>query len=192
MLAQYYLYKRRAVGPAPNTQPTNDINSCGNSQKHEQVEISPRASNASMISAASIASIVILSQVSSTQAYLVASSPDSYLTTLHTILSKRNLDQTQILDTSKVLGYISTICYTSARLPQLAKNYKQKSVVGLSMPMFISSILAAFFYIVSILFESRLDVAYILQGLPWLLGSFGGMFMDMVILCQFFWYRRRL
>lgn len=87
-----------------------------------------------------------------------------------------------------VLGYFASTLYLMARLPQIYKNYTRKSVEGLSIGFFTLSILGNVTYAGQILLY-RHDSEWILQYLPWLLGSLGTIFEDLVIFAQFNWYR---
>ncbi|EMR09580.1 hypothetical protein PNEG_02166 [Pneumocystis murina B123] len=89
-----------------------------------------------------------------------------------------------------VVGYIGSFFYLFARIPQIIKNYKSKSTDGLSPLFFAFTVLGNLTYIVSILL---IDISrkYILINLPWLLSSFGTLFMDFLIFAQFISYRRR-
>ncbi|KDN60629.1 hypothetical protein CSUB01_04964 [Colletotrichum sublineola] len=66
-----------------------------------------------------------------------------------------------------LLGYFSAACYLTARIPQIVKNYREN--------------LVAF----------KQDKAYLLNALPWLLGSLGTMVEDFVIFAQFHMYAPR-
>ncbi|CAG8006919.1 unnamed protein product [Penicillium salamii] len=83
-----------------------------------------------------------------------------------------------------VLGYFSALCYLGARLPQIYKNYSEKSCEGLSLLFFILSLLGNLTYGAGILCHST-DKEYFLTNLPWLIGSLGTMFEDVIIFIQF-------
>lgn len=96
------------------------------------------------------------------------------------------------VDTSagpQVLGYISAVSYLGARIPQIIKNYRERSCEGLSLLFFILSLFGNITYGASILLHS-LDKDYLIVSLPWLLGSFGTMAEDIVIFMQFHIYSR--
>ncbi|RDL40861.1 Uncharacterized protein BP5553_00840 [Venustampulla echinocandica] len=86
-----------------------------------------------------------------------------------------------------ILGYTSAVCYLGARIPQIIKNYRDKSCEGLALLFFILSLVGNATYGASILFHS-LDEDYILTNLPWLIGSLGTMVEDAVIFVQFRMY----
>ncbi|KAI5809691.1 vacuolar membrane PQ loop repeat protein [Peziza echinospora] len=89
---------------------------------------------------------------------------------------------------AEVFGYISAILYLGARIPQIHRNYQKKSCEGLSALFFILSLLGNITYGAGILFHST-EREYILNNLPWLIGSLGTMAEDIVIFIQFHIYR---
>jgi len=90
---------------------------------------------------------------------------------------------------AEILGYASAVAYLGARIPQVVKNYREKSCEGLSLLFFLLSLLGNFTYGAGILCHS-LDQQYIMMNLPWLIGSLGTIFEDIMIYVQFFMYRR--
>ncbi|OOF97021.1 hypothetical protein ASPCADRAFT_205817 [Aspergillus carbonarius ITEM 5010] len=89
-----------------------------------------------------------------------------------------------------VLGYISAICYLGARLPQIYKNYCDKSCEGLSLLFFILSLLGNLTYGAGIICHST-EKNYIVTNVPWLIGSLGTMVEDVTIFVQFRLYATR-
>ncbi|KAL2828727.1 PQ loop repeat-domain-containing protein [Aspergillus cavernicola] len=85
---------------------------------------------------------------------------------------------------AQVLGYISAVCYLGARLPQIYKNYCDKSCEGLSLLFFILSLMGNLSYGAGILFHST-EKNYVITNLPWLIGSLGTMVEDVTIFTQF-------
>ncbi|CAK7274501.1 hypothetical protein SEPCBS57363_006197 [Sporothrix epigloea] len=82
------------------------------------------------------------------------------------------------------LGYLSAVCYLCARIPQIMKNYREKSCEGLALLFFLLSLTGNFTYGASLVAYSQ-DGQYLLKALPWLLGSLGTIFEDMIIFFQF-------
>ncbi|EPE03920.1 vacuolar membrane pq loop repeat protein [Ophiostoma piceae UAMH 11346] len=82
------------------------------------------------------------------------------------------------------LGYFSAVCYLCARIPQIIKNYREKSCEGLALLFFLLSLTGNFTYGASLVSYSQ-DSAYLVKALPWLLGSLGTIVEDMVIFFQF-------
>lgn len=87
----------------------------------------------------------------------------------------------------EILGYVSAVLYLGARIPQIVQNYNKKSVYGLSLLFFLFSIMGNFSYAGGILFY-RSDAQYVKRYLPWLLGSLGTVFEDVLIIIQFWIY----
>ncbi|EPQ61926.1 Bgt-3435 [Blumeria graminis f. sp. tritici] len=90
---------------------------------------------------------------------------------------------------AEILGYISSIFYLSARLPQIIKNYRNKSCDGLALLFFLLSLFGNATYGLSILSHS-LQKNYLIINLPWLIGSLGTMFEDSIIFYQFHIYTK--
>ena len=77
-----------------------------------------------------------------------------------------------------------------ARIPQIIKNYRDKSCEGLALLFFVLSLMGNITYGAGILFHS-LDRQYVMTNLPWLIGSLGTMVEDGVIFVQFRMYKNR-
>ncbi|KAM3064999.1 hypothetical protein ACMFMG_001207 [Clarireedia jacksonii] len=88
---------------------------------------------------------------------------------------------------AEVLGYFSAVCYLGARIPQIIKNYKDKSCEGLALLFFLLSLMGNLTYGASILFHS-LEKEYLIINTPWLVGSLGTMVEDAIIFVQFRMY----
>ncbi|KAF9871869.1 hypothetical protein CkaCkLH20_10501 [Colletotrichum karsti] len=88
------------------------------------------------------------------------------------------------------LGYISAVCYLCARIPQIVKNYREKSCEGLALLFFLLSLTGNFTYGASLV-AFKQDKAYLLNALPWLLGSLGTIAEDFIIFAQFHLYTPR-
>ncbi|KAH6894082.1 PQ loop repeat-domain-containing protein [Thelonectria olida] len=82
------------------------------------------------------------------------------------------------------LGYVSAVCYLCARIPQIIKNYREKSCEGLALLFFMLSLTGNLTYGISLVSYSQ-DKAYLLNALPWLLGSLGTIVEDCIIFVQF-------
>ncbi|KAJ9663941.1 hypothetical protein H2201_005423 [Coniosporium apollinis] len=85
---------------------------------------------------------------------------------------------------AQILGYASAVCYLGARIPQIIKNYREKSCEGLSLLFFMLSLLGNLTYGAGIIFHS-VEREYFLTTLPWLIGSLGTMVEDATIFVQF-------
>ncbi|KAK7734685.1 hypothetical protein SLS53_007788 [Cytospora paraplurivora] len=87
------------------------------------------------------------------------------------------------------LGYFSAVCYLCARIPQIIKNWREKSTDGLALLFFLLSLTGNLTYGGS-LFAYSQDSAYIMKALPWLLGSLGTIAEDAIIFVQFQLYSK--
>jgi len=88
---------------------------------------------------------------------------------------------------AEILGYFSAVCYLGARIPQILKNYRDKSCEGLALLFFMLSLMGNATYGAGILVHSQ-QKEYLLTNLPWLIGSLGTMAEDAIIFVQFRMY----
>ncbi|KAI0458409.1 PQ loop repeat-domain-containing protein [Xylaria acuta] len=88
-----------------------------------------------------------------------------------------------------VLGYASALCYLCARIPQIVKNYRQKSCEGLALLFFLFSLTGNLMYGLSVFSYSQ-DAEYLIKATPWLIGSLGTIVEDCIIFYQFSIYHR--
>ena len=87
------------------------------------------------------------------------------------------------------LGYIATVMYLSSRVSQIAKNAARRSAEGLSLIMFLLTMMANCCTGLSILLRLGSTDA-LKQQLPWLAGAFGTVGLDMTIALQSRMYQR--
>eukprot|EP00879_Flechtneria_rotunda_P006479 GHRR01006808.1.p1 GENE.GHRR01006808.1~~GHRR01006808.1.p1 ORF type:complete len:468 (+),score=191.52 GHRR01006808.1:155-1405(+) len=80
-------------------------------------------------------------------------------------------------------GYCSSVLYLSSRFSQIHKNYCRKSSEGLALAMFIMAVCANFCTGSGILFRT-FSWQELKEQLPWVIGTYGTISLDMVILCQ--------
>ena len=94
---------------------------------------------------------------------------------------------TSVLNENHIIGYIlswiSTIIYIIGRLPQIYLNNNRKSTHGLSMYMYIFSIIANIFLLLSILVYS-LETEYLIKHLSWICFACFSVILDIIILVQ--------
>ncbi|XP_064384142.1 uncharacterized protein LOC135333159 [Halichondria panicea] len=83
-----------------------------------------------------------------------------------------------------VLGCISAAFYFFSRVPQIVKNFRRCSVDGLSPLLFTLAILGNVTYGLGIFLYS-VDPVFLLQRLPWIVGSVGTLVFDFIIMGQF-------
>lgn len=88
---------------------------------------------------------------------------------------------------AQVMGWISAFCYISSRIPQIFKNQITKCH-GLSLLFFLVGITGDLTYVASILVVDR-SPEHILINLSWLIGSGATVFLDLIVLYQFWRYR---
>ena len=100
----------------------------------------------------------------------------------------RDLDTEEMATGAQVLGYASAVAYLGARIPQIIKNWREKSCEGLSLLFFILSLMGNLTYGGGILCHS-LNKEYVIKNTPWLIGSLGTMVEDIAIFIQFHLYR---
>ncbi|KAG0690370.1 hypothetical protein C6P40_003084 [Pichia californica] len=88
----------------------------------------------------------------------------------------------------QICGYLSAFLYLTARFPQIFHNYQKKSTKGLSLLFFLFTMLGNITYSLQIVVY-RSDYDYLMLNLSWLLGSFGTIAEDLIIVAQFYLYR---
>lgn len=93
-----------------------------------------------------------------------------------------------------VLAWSCTFVYMSSRCPQLYKNYKRKSVEGISPILFGSALLGNLTYTLSILTSCNFlfgdsKLTFIWKELPYILGSSGTILFDIAYFYQRYIYR---
>ncbi|KAF9013230.1 PQ loop repeat-domain-containing protein [Cyathus striatus] len=89
----------------------------------------------------------------------------------------------------QVLGWSSAVLYLGARIPQILKNFKTRCE-GLSPALFFFAIFGNVTYAMSICAKSMAK-HYLITNASWLAGSALTVFLDVFVLCQFFYYRYR-
>lgn len=92
----------------------------------------------------------------------------------------------------RTFAWLCTILYLTSRLPQIWKNYRRRSVEGLSITLFVMAALGNTFYVGSILASPKLrdpKSGYLLESIPYLLGSGGTLTFDFTIFAQSFVYK---
>ena len=93
-------------------------------------------------------------------------------------------------DAGTVVGWISSVLYIIGRLPQLYMNYTRKSTEGLSVLMYVFTILGNVFYLLSVLAYST-EQEYINTNMPWIVMIVITVGMDIVIIMQSVHYKKK-
>ncbi|KAJ2618850.1 putative vacuolar membrane transporter for cationic amino acids [Coemansia sp. RSA 1290] len=88
---------------------------------------------------------------------------------------------------AQMMGTASAIVYIMSYVPQAVQNYQRKSCEGLSIWLFLLSLLGNTTYAMAILVVS-LDPQYLAPYVPWLLGALVPCLIQMFILYQFHTY----
>ncbi|KAJ1898262.1 hypothetical protein LPJ66_002864 [Kickxella alabastrina] len=89
---------------------------------------------------------------------------------------------------AQAMGMLSAVVYIASYVPQVVQNYRRKSCEGLSMWLFLLSLLGNTTYALAIMVVS-LDPQYLAPYVPWLLGSLIPCAIQVVILYQFQIYK---
>ncbi|KAI9251647.1 PQ loop repeat-domain-containing protein, partial [Helicostylum pulchrum] len=89
----------------------------------------------------------------------------------------------------QTMGWTSAVLYVGSRIPQILKNWRNKSTEGLSFGMFTCAVLGNVLYTSSIFLKS-METSYILTNLSWIVGSTGTLVFDFIIFVQFFVYEK--
>ncbi|KAF9355617.1 hypothetical protein BGX34_010342 [Mortierella sp. NVP85] len=102
-----------------------------------------------------------------------------------------------LVQLGRIFAWICTLFYLSSRMPQLWKNFKRKSVKGLSILMFFWAVMGNLTYTLSILYSATVvnpDTRHkaLQEFLPYLLGSSGTLIFDISIFGQWLYYTGRL
>ncbi|EGD76265.1 hypothetical protein PTSG_00968 [Salpingoeca rosetta] len=82
------------------------------------------------------------------------------------------------------IGWVSGLMYFTSRIPQIVKNFRRRSCEGLSLAMFCMAILGNITYALGVLLQS-VERDFLIDHMPWLLGSVGTLIFDFTIFCQF-------
>lgn len=113
------------------------------------------------------------------------------------LLSTAGVSDVTPFTTKEVIGFcigsLSSVLYLFSRLPQIYTNFKRKSTAGVSYFLFALVILGNTMYGLSVLLKNpdlgQGESSYLIHHLPWLIGSLGTLFLDLIISVQFLIYR---
>ncbi|XP_063163950.1 lysosomal amino acid transporter 1 homolog [Candoia aspera] len=94
-----------------------------------------------------------------------------------------------------ICGYISCVFYLGSRIPQLYKNFQRRSTGGTSYLLFALAMMGNSTYGLSLVLKmpptQYLISLYFWHHLPWFIGSFGVLLIDIFITAQFIIYRKQ-
>ncbi|KAM9007266.1 lysosomal amino acid transporter 1 homolog isoform 1-T1 [Ara ararauna] len=94
-----------------------------------------------------------------------------------------------------ICGYVSCVFYLGSRFPQLYKNFRRRSTEGTSYLLFALAMMGNCTYGLSLVLRmpatKSFQALYFLHHLPWLIGSFGVLFLDIFVTLQFILYRQQ-
>jgi uncharacterized protein with PQ loop repeat len=89
----------------------------------------------------------------------------------------------------EIIGWITSSLYLIGRIPQIYINSKSRNVEGLSILMFIYTILGNFFYLLSI-FTLSIEKIYIRSNLPWITTTIVTILLDIFVIFQILYYTK--
>lgn len=88
-----------------------------------------------------------------------------------------------------VVGWVSSFFYIAGRLPQLYLNYRRKTTEGLSILMYVFTILGNTCYLLSVLTFS-IEPEYITLNMPWIIMIVLTVSMDFIVIFQSRYYKK--
>jgi len=112
----------------------------------------------------------------------------SLLVIAHTIIFKHTTDLSATLIAGEIIGWFTTFLYLIGRFPQIYINFKSKSVEGLSILMFVYTILGNICYLLSIVTLST-EQSYIQSNLPWITTTVVSILLDIFVIFQIKYYQ---
>nr|XP_014349214.1 PREDICTED: lysosomal amino acid transporter 1 homolog [Latimeria chalumnae] len=93
-----------------------------------------------------------------------------------------------------IIGSVSTCSYIGGRCFQIYRNYKRRSVEGVSFLLFLFLVVGNAMYLLGLFLKDpparRTKADYILAHVSWLLGSGIQLVLDIIIFSQFYNYRK--
>ncbi|KFQ35753.1 Lysosomal amino acid transporter 1, partial [Mesitornis unicolor] len=102
-----------------------------------------------------------------------------------TEIKRRNNSLDMIEMSGFICGYVSCVFYLGSRFPQLYKNFQRRSTEGTSYLLFALAMMGNCTYGLSLVLKmpptKSFRTLYFLHHLPWLIGSFGVLFLDIFV-----------
>lgn len=87
-------------------------------------------------------------------------------------------------EVGSILGWITMMTYLVGRFPQIYMNWNRKTTEGLSLLMYIFTILGNLFYI-GVIFSTP---EYFTENIPWLITGIFSIVLDVIIISQHYYY----
>jgi uncharacterized protein with PQ loop repeat len=84
------------------------------------------------------------------------------------------------------ISWITMSLYIIGRFPQIYENWSTKTTEGLSLLMYIFTMLGNLFYI-GVIFSTP---EYLYQNIPWLISSVFSILLDIIVILQHYYYKR--
>ncbi|CED82935.1 Predicted membrane protein [Phaffia rhodozyma] len=90
----------------------------------------------------------------------------------------------------RMSAWSCTVLYLTSRMPQIWKNFTRKSIEGLSILLFVAAFCGNSFYVLSIVSNPMMHrprpegTEFLLESLPYLVGSGGTLIFDVTIMIQ--------
>ena len=120
--------------------------------------------------------------------FLVMNAPTSTLTS-HTLTTTSSPSSEQgTLWMGRFLAWLCACLYLSSRIPQILKNYKRRSVQGLSIALFLFAAFGNLTYTLSIFSNPHSTPESLMEAIPYILGSAGTLMFDLTIFSQYVVY----
>ena len=165
-------------------------------QTEEEVDTSAVGSNTTNANLGNAAAVAAVATTAATllptaSAFSIVKSIDS--SSLAGLVLPLCNAQVPVSREAKMIGYALSWCaglfYFTSRIPQVWKNFKNKTVEGLSMALFLLTIIGNLGYGLSVCLRLPvIDERFWLATLPFLIGSLGVLMFDFFTLAQFYWY----
>ena len=193
LLSQYAYYKgfhRVLPSESSDTLPDESVDESDGLVGTGHVNHRGRRGTASKQALYSVAlvSLVLLSQSS----FTASQSPQVLLSTLPLCDAAPELSLVQ-LTAGCLASWISGLLYFSSRIPQVYHNYQRQSTEGLSLALFVLSILANLAYGVSVFLRlgDMQSAKFWRATAPFIIGSLGTIVLDVVIVLQTLLYKQK-
>jgi uncharacterized protein with PQ loop repeat len=113
--------------------------------------------------------------------------PSSALTSNNTVSAASSSDESTLW-MGRFFAWLCTCLYLSSRIPQILKNYKRRSVQGLSIALFVFAACGNLTYTLSIFTNPHSTHESLIEAIPYILGSAGTLLFDLSIYSQYVIY----